>query len=172
VVTKSKGIGRGGARVGAGRPRKLGAVEIERDPLGAPPEKVVKRAARKGGKGRAIEAAEEIGLAPDEVEAILWPDRRSPPSQAAEPPDQSDEPENARSMRGLALATLRSIMKNSPQDGARVRAAVETLNRADAEEAARGLGGKKGAQKAAAEAAVSGGGKFAPPAAPGNRTLQ
>jgi hypothetical protein len=181
-VTKSKGIGRGGARPGAGRKRKLGAVEIEAQ-KDRKPETIVRSAARIGGKAKSYEEGEKIGLAPDEIDAILQPGRVAPPppscpsqGASAEPKKDDDpDPEDARSMKGLALAGLRRIVRHSVQDGAVVAAAKEILARGDAEEAAAGGGtGKKAARKAAAGRAVESGGKFAPRPAPGagTRTLQ
>jgi hypothetical protein len=155
-VTKSKGIGRGGPRPGAGRKRKLGAVEIaakkDRDP-----ETVVRAA------GRGVEGGEKIDLAPAQAAA-------GSPQNGGEP-----DPEDARSMKGLALAGLRRIIRHSVQDGAVVAAAKEILARGDAEDAAAGGGtGKKAARKAAASRSVESGGKFSPRPAPisGTRTLQ
>jgi len=170
-VTKSKGIGRGGFRPGAGRKRSLGAVEIEaaRDQK---PETAIRKAARAGGKVEAVQIGEALGWAPDEVAEAIRPGSGAAVTSDAMAADELPLPETAESMRGVALATLRSVMKNSPSDPARVSAAKEVLARADAERELAGMGGKKGAQKAAAEARVSSGGKFSPPPAPGHRTLQ
>jgi hypothetical protein len=63
-------------------------------------------------------------------------------------------------------------MEKSPQDGPRVVAARHCQAMAAEAKAAVGLGGKKGARIARAKEAAAAGSKFAPPAAPGNRTLQ
>ena len=88
--------------------------------------------------------------------------------------DDGDYPTSAAELEGLALATLKQIMRAGPQDGPRVSAAKAVKEWADAERErdaeSRGITGKKAAAQATAEAKIAAGGKFeAPPPPPGTR---
>jgi|GEM_PF-2595355 len=164
----------GGARPGAGRKRKLGAVEIDalKD---RKPEAAIRAAARSKGKAEAIQIGEALGWAPDEVAEAIRPgsgakalsdsgDQEWPDSRPAPTIEELDE---------LARKTLRQIMEKSPQDGPRVVAARHSMAvAAEARAAETGGTGKKMQRKAAAERTVSEGGKFAPRPPPQTRTLQ
>lgn len=167
----------GGKRPGAGRPRKLGAVAREMVEELVSAESEIRRAAREEGAGAAAAKAEEHGWAPDEVRAVIGKKAASELREilkadaGAIPADEPDPP-NARSLEGLALATLRQIMRKGPQDGPRVVAAKEVLKMAAEERAASGLSGRKAAQQAAADRVIAGGGKFAAPAPPSTTRAQ
>lgn len=175
-MTKSKGVGRGkgggGARPGAGRPRKLGAAVVEKVKAAPRTEaEQIKDANQKSGLVAAEALGFELGWGQDEVRALLGKDgapvRQAVPGPPPKPDEENPAPENARSLVGLALATLQQIMWRGPQDGPRVAAAREVLRRSELEAAAAGEGtGKKAQAKANAHAKVAAGGKFAPPPPP------
>jgi hypothetical protein len=130
-LTKSRGIGRGGKRPNAGRKPKAGAL---------------KAAPEKSGNGQ-----KQTGVA-------------TPPPAA--PADDArdwvkDPPQTALELEGLALATLRHIMEQSPNDSARKSAASEVLVRARQEKLAGGVLGKKAQQQAKVDEIGKPGGRFA-----------
>ena len=133
-MTKSTGVGRGGTRPGAGRKKALGAAVIAK------------------AKKAQSEKAEPLSAAPKPQPAIVAPPAATP---------DNPHPETARSLRGLALATLKEIMEHGQIDGPRVSAAKEVLIRADAEDEAEGTKGKKALQAARVDELSKPGNRFA-----------
>lgn len=160
----------GGARKGAGRPRKASAAIVAQVEAALPSDAdQIKRAARSGGRDEAIRAGQALGWGEDEICALTG---YKPIVEKRAPLATAEEPKTATELKGFCLAALKQIVEHSQSDSARVQAVKELHSRIDAEAAATGLGGKKGAQKAAAEARVAAGGKFAPPQAPGTTRAQ
>jgi hypothetical protein len=156
----------------------LGAVVVEavrkaaraQPAIGVSSEAAIKKAAKVEGAHAAVAIGEKHGFAPDEVAAVLGGRAAREINDAlfgnGGAPDGEPEPASASELVGLALSTLKQIMRKGPQDGPRVAAAKEVFRRDEAE---RAPGGKKAVAKEAAERRFAAGGKFAPPPPPGAR---